>query len=237
MNMAARSAIQYSTAGFKSLSSDRLDKMRRGATECAAGLHTLAGAGFNTVTAVADHTSNMVEWQHYPSADDVFDAATGYQYYYHSHPAAQRAVDEHGHFHLFGRSGYSGQRKDARQAPYTHLIGISVDAQGLPIRLFTTNRWVTDEQWLPAPRVLAMLDSFCIRRRKPSAALHRWLHGMLVLFRPQIEAVLARRDDRIMHAAQRRPLEKVLEDRRTHVVSATRISIFEQFEALDSALE
>lgn len=229
--------IHYSTAEFKLLSSDRLDKMRRGATECVAALRSLAGAGFNAVTVVADHASNMVEWQHYPSADDVFDPATGHQYYYHSHPAAQRAADEHGHFHLFARSGYRTQRKDARQSPYTHLIGISVNAQGLPIRLFTTNRWVTDEHWLPAPQVLAMLDSFCIGRRKPSPALHRWLHGMLMLFRPQIEAVLARRDERIMHAAQRRPLEKVLEDRRTHVVSATKISIFEQCEALDSALE
>jgi hypothetical protein len=66
-------------------------------------------------------------------------------------PGAVQA--EHGHFHLFAQLG-----KDDRQIPrYTHLLGIAVDARGLPLRLFTTNRWVTDETWLPAPSVLGMV--------------------------------------------------------------------------------
>ncbi|MEE8172364.1 MAG: hypothetical protein V3T62_05480, partial [Alphaproteobacteria bacterium] len=32
----------------------------------------------------------------------------------------------------------------------SHIIGISMDAKGMPIRLFTTNRWVTGEAWYKA---------------------------------------------------------------------------------------
>ena len=44
----------------------------------------------------------------------------------------------------------------------SHLVAISMDKWGLPIGLFTTNRWVTAENWYEAADVVAMLDCFDI---------------------------------------------------------------------------
>ena len=44
----------------------------------------------------------------------------------------------------------------------SHLIAIAIDFRGEPIRLFTTNRWVTGETWYRAEDVTRMLDRFVI---------------------------------------------------------------------------
>lgn len=207
--------------------------MQRGADLCAAALHALASDGLNTVTAMLGSGNELIEWQHYPGENDVFDRRTGSQYYFHCHSAGKQPEGEHGHFHLFGRDDYDASIKArGREQPCTHLLGISVNSQGLPTRLFTTNRWVTDEQWLPGPQVLALIDTFSISTSRPSPALHRWLRGMLLLFRPQIENLIVQRDKWLDHASRSRPAAKVMEDRRTHVVSTEKVAFFEQIEAI-----
>ena len=106
----------------------------------------------------------MTEWGHYPS-DDAYDADSGYRWYYHAHPDAQRG-DEHGHFHVFARAATAG---------YTHLVGLSVSAAGLPLRAFTTNPWVTNEVYAPAGRVLRRLQQFSMRKPAALVLVHRWL--------------------------------------------------------------
>ncbi len=59
-----------------------------------------------------------------------------------------------------------------------HLIGISTDASGKLIRLFTTNRWVTDEVWYGADAVIDMLDWFDMTCDTPSRELNRWIGGV-----------------------------------------------------------
>lgn len=205
--------------------------MQHGAQLCVSALHALASKGLNTVTAVLGEQARLVEWQHYPGDDDVFDPRSGSQYFFHCHSANGRASAEHGHFHLFGRAACPDAPALRKEQPCTHLLGISVNAQGLPIRLFTTNRWVTGEQWLPGSQVLKLIDSFSIGKRQPSPALHQWLRGMLLLFRPQIEDVIAQRDAWLKRATGGRPLEKVMEDRRTHVISSAKLAFFEQVQA------
>ena len=78
-----------------------------------------------------------------------------------------------------------------------------VDASGWPMRLFTTNRWVTDEAWASAPDVLVLADRV-VRSHRPADALGRWLFAQLDLFRPQIEVLLRRRDARL-RALRRTP--------------------------------
>lgn len=211
--------------------------MQRGAQICVAALHALASKGLNTVTAVMGSQTELVQWTHYPNSKDVFDPRSGSQYFFHCHSAKEQAKDEHGHFHLFGRAHYDDTESNVKspdsKALCTHLLGISVNAQGLPIRLFTTNRWVTDEYWLPGPQVLALIDAFSIAKRQPSPALHQWLYGMLLLFRPQIERLIMQRDVWCENASKIRPVERVMEDRRTHIISAARISLFEQVQALE----
>ncbi|WP_410328127.1 DUF6969 family protein [Marinobacter sp.] len=69
-----------------------------------------------------------------------------------------------------------------------------MDAWGYPTDLFTVNRWVTDESWLPASTTATVLDQFTIDHAYPSWPLNRWLTAMVRGFRPQIEALLRHRD-------------------------------------------
>jgi hypothetical protein len=89
-----------------------------------------------------------------------------------------------------------------------HLVAIAIDWHGEPVRLFTTNRWVTGETWYCADDVICMLDRFQVAGDTPSAALNRWVGAMVRLFQPEIAVLLRNRDKAITEwraAAQRCP--------------------------------
>lgn len=159
---------------------------------------------------------------HYP-AGDVIDADSGYRYYYHSHAAAPWQRREHGHFHLFSTADKA----------YTHLMAISVDGRGLPLRMFTTNRWVTAETWQPHARVYRQLRGFCLAESGAMAQVNRWLAALLTLFSPAAGEVLAQRDRRVAALTRGgREMESVFEDRRVHVLSQARLSLIDEIAAL-----
>ena len=171
----------------------------------------------------------FVEWEHYPPRDAV-DRRSGFRFYYHAHEAARRAVDEHGHFHVFAARAAA---RDGEPA-YMHLFAISVDARGMPTRVFTTNRWVTGEHWQSAPSVLRALRRLDLSGARPRRVA-AWVQDMARLFSPQIEAVIHERDRRIAERARRQPLQQLLEDRRTHIVSQCAVDLARQFECLERA--
>jgi hypothetical protein len=195
------------------------------------------------------------EWRHYPDGE-VYDPKSHAQYFYHTHPVSGRPVREHGHFHTFLRA--DGMPVEAAplilpeiavanvpapppQAPplkrgtreeVSHLVAIAVDLRGEPIRLFTTNRWVTGETWYRADDVIGMLDRFTIFEIAPSETLNRWISAMLQLFRPQIAALLRMRDENIM-AWRRRHRTYVFEDPALEITSSVDISLGAQLAFLD----
>ena len=197
------------------------------------------------------------EWQHYPDGE-VYDPKSHAQYFYHTHPVNGRPFREHGHFHTFLRA--EGMPVGAAplilpeiavadvpalppQAPpikrgareeVSHLVAIAVDCQGEPIRLFTTNRWVTGETWYRAEDVIGMLDRFAITEVEPSETLNRWVGAMLRLFRPQIAALLRMRDDTVM-AWRRRRRTHVFEDPALEITSSLDIRLDAQLAFLDRA--
>ena len=61
-------------------------------------------------------------------------------------------------------------------------MAIAVDPRGEPIRLFTTNRWVTGETWYRADDVIRMLDRFAISDVDPSPTLNRWISAIFGCF-------------------------------------------------------
>jgi hypothetical protein len=64
---------------------------------------TLAATGRTVIgEATGRADGDIADWRHYP-ADEVYDAASHAQYFYHRHPEAASAGGEHGHFHLFLR--------------------------------------------------------------------------------------------------------------------------------------
>jgi hypothetical protein len=204
-------------------SSRERSQLRKAGSELLEVMQALQQQGRNVVTEVLSGGPSMTQWQHYPD-DDACDPVSGYRWYYHAHPEAS-ALGEHGHFHVFAAAPAT--------SGYTHLLGLSMSSSGLPLRAFTTNRWVTNEIYQPAARVLSRARQFVMRQPARLALVHRWLAVTLTLFRPQIAWLLHERD-RLLAAAQiRRP--GVFEDRRTNVLSQCRLDLQAQFKWLDSA--
>lgn len=176
----------------------------------------------------------VVEFEHYPP-DDVVDLRHGSQFYYHAHRDGDR---EHGHLHLFWHATASGRRRHlrpgqprwTRTAP-THLFAISLDARGLPVALFTVNRWVTDGHWFDAATTMSFVDRFAPDTVDFHAHSCRWLTGFVRLYRPLIEALLVKRDRRL---ARRPDLARALADHRLEVLSLAPIDWAADLDALEA---
>lgn len=161
---------------------------------------------------------SVVRWQHYP-AHDVQDPETGAMYYYHAHEEGERPQDEHGHFHLFIRP--------EPDSAYSHFVGVSIDARGAIRSLFTTNRWVTDEQFRPAADLMSLLpDAFLINRVRPSWLVSRWLMMLVRLCEPQIQQLLTARDAFLGWSGEDSLSDEFAEDRSKNVLSEASIDIF-----------
>ncbi|WP_297366554.1 DUF6969 family protein [Acidocella sp.] len=150
----------------------------------------------------------FVEWAHYPHHDAI-DPVSGWRFYYHTHNAAQRPRAEHGHFHIF---------VPAPAGRFSHLIALSVDDKGLPLRLFTTNRWVTGETWQNAETLIAQLANPALSHAAPRD-VGQWLSALLSLYRDEITALLRARDARLGADVTR------LDDRRLRLPSRRRITL------------
>ena len=227
---------------FPSLSRDQLQAIVEAGCEVLECQRVLAKGGSNVVAEVLPRQDTFYEFDHCP-AGDVYDQETHSQYYYHAHRSA-----EHGHFHTFlrevgmppGVQPVKQSEPDAmkqRDDKLSHLVAISMDKRGVPIGLFTTNRWVTGENWYAADDVAAMLECFVIDHARPSWPTNRWVTAMLRLFHPQIVALLHQRDAEVEKWQERHPDEDVFEDRRLDLPSRIEISVDGQIRAIQAALE
>jgi len=201
----------------------------------------LAKTSDNIVGEVLKGQGTFYELDHYP-AGDVHDPETHSQYYYHSH-----RIGEHGHFHTFVREKgipeglhpieqSHADFMDERDDTLSHLIGISMNPAGFPIALFTTNRWVTADNWYVADDVFEMLDCFCMDLAYPSLPVNIWINDMLQLFRPQIEDLIRKRDEKVAAWSEEHPDRDVFEDRELDIPSFRRIRVEKQIERVRDAL-
>ena len=81
-----------------------------------------------------------------------------------------------------------------------------------------------------------MLDGFDMRIDQPSWAVNRWLTGVIHLFRPQIEALLRQRDERLRAWQRQHPEVNAYEDRRLEVTSQLAIDVEAQVRLLEEHL-
>ncbi|MDN0084946.1 hypothetical protein QU487_19715 [Crenobacter sp. SG2305] len=188
-----------------------------------------AGRGQSIALAALAGSRAFVEWNHYPAAD-IRDKETGAIAYYHAHSASERIKGEHGHFHLFVPSG--GTR--GRRSGYSHLAGISITARGEALRLFTTNRWVTGEDWLPASRLVRMVDSFGLATTGRLAPVARWLTAMTCIYSDSIGTLLEQRDAIMKAHARRHGMETALEDRSIHIITEVPVNVLERLLQIDA---
>lgn len=229
-------------AALRGLDGAELMRMSAAADEIIECYRVLNKVGANVVGELIKGVETFYEWDHYPEGDS-YDNETHSQYYYHSH-----REEEHGHFHTFLRR--EGMDDDMKPVPYegeeewptgddelSHLVGVSMDRQGFPIGLFTTNRWVTDENWFAAADVIAMLDRFHMDHCFPSWPVNKWLSAMVALFKPQIARLVVCRDDALANWQRDHPGEDVFEDRELEIINYTDISVEDQIRAVKEVLE
>jgi hypothetical protein len=229
---------------FAALPAEQLERMDEAGVQILDSYRLLKKTTANVVGQVLAHQGTFYELDHYPKGD-VYDRETFSQYYYHAH---RKDSGEHGHFHTFLRA--KGMPDGIEPVPYdgeakrpegddalTHFIAISMNGPGFPIGLFTTNRWVTDETFYPAQDVITMMDRFIMDHTYPCLAVNRWITSMIVLFRPQIEALLRERDRTIEKWRAKAPDKDVYEDRDLESTSITTIDVQKQINAVRSALE
>lgn len=197
-------------------------------------LQDFAERGQVPLAAVVRENDAPCLWQHYQSdaAAPLGSQPQALHYYYHSHGVTGALKNEHGHYHLFAQLGADEDGKPR----YTHIVAIGVDARGLPLRLFTTNRWVTDETWLPAERVIEAGERIAAGSEPTDDPAERWLRAQLGIFAPQIAALLRHRDRRIQARQKRGHRPGLLEDRRMHVLSQCRVSVEHQLTAFDHVI-
>ena len=187
------------TPDLTALSKDELRAMQSAGIEAQRCIQALAKVGYNLVGEVLKGQGQFVKLTHYPDGD-VYDRDSHSQYYYHAHRDG-----EHGHFHCFLRkAGMPGGVAPVPEAAthdwpkddkaLAHLVAISMDRYGAPLRMFTTNQWVTAETWYPATDMLRMIDRFSVDHAFPSWPTNLWLTAMFRLFRPQIAALITARD-------------------------------------------
>jgi hypothetical protein len=160
----------------------------------------------------------FIEWNHYPK-NDLSDPDSGYEFYYHAHTADEMQDGEHGHFHLFKRNG----------AEFHHLIGIALNQQGLPVRLFTTNEWVTGEKLISADLVLDELRNFDMATKGRLGPVSRWVTALTKLFFTDMKVLIAERDHKITQLEIGcGDLISALNSREHHVLTESKIDLLDR---------
>lgn len=143
-------------------------------------------------------------WDHFPD-DDAVDAESGSRWFYHAHEPNEGWHEEHGHFHLFlsrdlfeKRAFLAAPVERSRDKPeLVHVAAISIDQRGVPIRLFSTNRWATDEWLYPAGHILDRLRAFDLSQATGDPLVNAWLTAALPAFLPELRVLLHARDQAI----------------------------------------
>lgn len=170
-----------------------------------------AAAGRSLAWAALAGTRRFEPLRHHPRRD-VVDRQRRTRFYYHAHGDRRWTEPEHGHFHLFRDGGGAGD--------HTHLAALSLDAQGLPLRWFAPNGWVTGEAWRPAAQVGQALDGFEVQTAGPLAPVARWLGAMVALFRSELVQMLQARDAELQRLVGAGSREAVWADRRHEVLAS-----------------
>jgi len=216
--------------------------------------------------AIGAGESAAADWVHYPPDEVYDPVShLQYFYHRHPRAAAAPTVlpAEHGHFHLFLRgegmpagvvpmllpeTAVANAPRPGRSAPQSaplkrgnrdevcHLVAISVDGRGEPVRLFTTNRWVTGESWYRGDDVARMLDR--LRRGggpDRGGVLDRWIGAVLCLFHADIAALLQERDKAVADWRWRWPRSNALEDARLEIASSRTVDLAARLAAVEAA--
>lgn len=238
---------ENTTIDFKALPRENLLAMQNAADDMIAVLEKAAEQEKHILIDVLNATAPeaFTQWQHYPPGD-VHDRKKGALWFYHAHSddVSERPWAEHGHFHMFVWTEHVQEgvepialppEPDHKLGGLCHLVAISFDQSGTPMRIFTVNRWVAQEWQYPAEEVIRLLDKFDLDNEE-FALTTKWLVAALKLFRPQIEWSLRERDKAIARMREKDP-EGFSEDEDIEVLSSFPFDLGAQIDAIEEALQ
>lgn len=224
-------------ADLTTLPRRRLAAMRRAARDLFEVLEAFVRAGRHPVRDLLATAPD--EFGHYP-AGDAPDRVNQTWWYYHAH---ERDWTEHGHFHcfLYTELMRAGARPlalpphpDHEKGGLIHLAALCFDASGVPMRLFTLNRWASDEWLYPATEVIPLIDRHTCGSETPFAWTGRLLSATLRLLHPQLAWALRERD-RVLETHRTIDAEGFAEDRSIEVTAEVAFNLDHHLAALDRA--
>jgi hypothetical protein len=102
-----------------------------------------------------------------------------------------------------------------------HLLAIGMNPVGVPISLFTVNRWVTGDFLLSRSSTLVLLESMELNTGYPT--IDAVLTTLSQLYRPEIRSLMSRRDAALRARAAKGP--GTLDDTRVEVLSEVSLDI------------
>ena len=168
------------------------------------------------------HGEEYEHWAMYPWDGGVEDRRTHCQYFYHAHPQSP----EHGHFHLFCR----------HRSQLVHLAALAMDNQGEPVSLFTVNRWVTGDFFVPAAKLAGYVTRFRMETKAFERDVGDYLRHALLLYQAEIAALLHARDAVFARYRAEHGGAAPFEDRDVEVTSTLAIDVDGQIAALEGEL-
>lgn len=201
----------------------------------------LKAAPFSVVDALAGKGQErrgripVDEARHFPD-DDVFDPATGAQYFLHRHAAGPRPVSLHLHF--FRRWTPPELSLPDGETISTHLAALELTTRGEPCAWFAVNQWVVGDYWRPADDTLELFSDWRVVQPEQGRGdglpmvCHQWLASYLQLsLSAVIDPLLRQRDAVLDRLVDAQPGTNVLEAREHEVLAYRAIDFRRQIAA------
>ena len=183
-------------------------------------MNRMGARNTNAVLLSLNGTNRIKPYQRYPQSPYYF-GDHHWRAFYHSHEAPVQETDEHGHFHFFTRAN----QKDE----WSHVIGLGMDCVGQPVRLFTTNLWVTDGKWFDASQLTNQIE--ILADSKGQEVVTEWFKYILLLYQYEIRELLTIRDNQVAKLFPKHQDQCYL-DRSIYYLSETKIDLREQLQAI-----
>lgn len=195
-------------------------------------LTALERRGSNLVTALVGGNA-FVEQQHYPE-DEIFDATSGAQFFLHAH----RGHGESGHIHCFLRAdAFRGRHRPRfcfakEPSGITHVAAVRLDSNGRPSGFFTTNLWVTEDDWYGADALIDGLDALSWDHAPGCGDVNAALSSLFAMYRREVEDLLRRRDKTLEEIGRSAYELRELTDENLDILSRTDIDLEKTLEEM-----
>lgn len=199
-------------------------------------LTALERRGKNLVTAIVGDDA-FVEQQHYPD-DEIVDPISGAQFFLHAH----RGHGESAHIHCFlraaaFRTGHQPRFSFGREpSGLTHVAAVALDSNGRPSGLFTTNLWVTEDDWYSADTLIDCLDHLSWDHAPGLPEASAALTSLFVVYRPVVQELLRQRDRRLEAISQSPYGLRELADENFDILSRADIDLEKTLEEMRALL-